>query len=121
MTNGDAITQAKNWIAAWNAHDLDAILLHYSPNVVFEARTVATRWNKVDGKFHGIGELRDHFALGLELAPNLHFELEQVFIAPSGYSVLYTRGNGNRVIDCVELDARWRANRVVAYCSHAQT
>jgi hypothetical protein len=120
MANGDLSTQAKNWIAAWNAHDLEAILSHYTPDVVFEVQTAKTRWNKEDGKLHGIDELRRHFEFGLARAPNLHFELEQVFTAPSGYSVLYTRENGNRVIDCVTLDNAGRVVRATAYYSGPQ-
>jgi hypothetical protein len=120
MTYPEAEAHAKSWIEAWNAHDLDRILSHYSPDVVFEAATVRTRWSKPDGKLHGIAELRKHFALGLELAPNLAFQLEQVFLAPSGYAILYRRENGNRVIDCVEVDEHGHAKQVTAYYASTQ-
>lgn len=120
MTKEKPLESVERWIAAWNSHDLDAILSHYSTNVTFEAQTVTTRWSKPDGRLYGIEELRRHFALGLELAPELSFTLEQIFMAPSGYSVLYTRENGNRVIDCVTLDAEGRADKVTAYYATKQ-
>ena len=79
-----------------------------------------TRWNKPDGKLRGIAELRRHFALGLELAPALKFVLEEVFLTPSGYAILYRRDNGNRVIDAVILDDEGRAMSVTAYYASAQ-
>jgi hypothetical protein len=105
----------ENWIEAWNAHDLDRIMAHYAPTVVFEANTVVKRWNRPDGCLHGIDELREHFRRGLSFAPDLHFELEAIFTAPSGYAALYRRENGNRAIDVVELDGELRAAVVRAY------
>jgi hypothetical protein len=120
MTYDDALTHAKGWIEAWNSHDLDRILSHYSDDVVFEVETARGRWKKADGTLHGIEELRRHFALGLELAPQLRFQLDQLFMAPSGYAILYQRENGNRVIDCVVIDDAGRAARVTAYYANAQ-
>jgi len=106
---------AEQWIGAWNARDLDRIMEHYAADVEFEANTVIRRWQKPDGKLRGLAELRDHFRLGLELAPDLHFDLEDVFSAPSGYALLYRRENGNRVLDVVELDGEGKARRVKAF------
>lgn len=120
MTYEDAVAHAKDWIDAWNARDLERILSHYSRNVVFEAQTVKTRWSKPDGRLEGIEELREHFARGLELASEMKFHLEQVFLAPSGYAILYTREKGNRVIDAVVLDDEGRAMYVTAYYASLQ-
>ena len=104
-----------DWIDAWNARDLDRIMAHYADSVVFEANTVVRRWDRPDGRLHGIGELREHFRRGLELAPAIRFELEEVFSAPSGYAALYRRDNGNRVLDVVELNDEGKAQQVKAY------
>jgi hypothetical protein len=88
---------------------------HYASSVVFEANTVVRRWNRPDGILRGADELREHFRVGLEIAPTLHFQLEEVFTAPSGYAALYRRDNGNRVLDVVELDGSSKAVSVKAY------
>ena len=111
---------AEQWMAAWNARDLGRIMDHYAADVEFEANTVVRRWQKADGKLLGLAELREHFRLGLELVPNLHFELEDMFSAPSGYAVLYRRENGNRVLDVVELDDEGKARRVKAFYAAEQ-
>ena len=46
MTYDDALAHAKDWIEAWNSHDLERILSHYSKEVVFEVETARARWNK---------------------------------------------------------------------------
>jgi ketosteroid isomerase-like protein len=111
---------AEQWIAAWNQRDIEKIMEHYAEDIEFEANTVVRRWQKADGKLIGRDELRKHFEFGLSLAPSLHFELEDVFFAPSGYAVLYRRDNGNRVLDVVELDARNKACRVKAFYAGVQ-
>jgi hypothetical protein len=111
---------AESWIAAWNAHDLDAILEHYAEDVLFRVNTAVSRWKRADGALRNKAELREHFRLGLERAPNLHFTLREVLTCPDGYAVLYERENGNIVIDAVELDAHGHAARVHAYYAGAQ-
>lgn len=105
----------EEWMEAWNSRDLDRIMEHYATSVEFEANTVVRRWNRPDGRLHGANELREHFRIGLELAPKLHFELEEIFLSPSGYAVLYGRDNGNRVLDVVELNTNQQAVSVRAY------
>jgi hypothetical protein len=115
MTRAEAVGHAEHWIDAWNAHDLDRIMSFYAEDVIFEAETVKKRWQKGDGTLHGTEELKRHFALGLSLVPTLRFRLQEVFLAPSGYAVLYERENGNRVIDCVTMNDNGLAARVTAY------
>jgi hypothetical protein len=78
-------------LSAWNRHDLDAIVEHYAENVFFQGDTVASRWEKPDGVLHGKAELREHFKRGLEMAPTLLFEFEELFTCPGGYAVRYRR------------------------------
>ena len=116
----EAVAHARSWVAAWNAHDLEAILSHYADDVELQAETVARRWGRTDGRLRGKGELREHFSRGLQLAPNLRFELEDVFTCPRGYAVLYRRENGNRVIDAVTLNAEGKAEKVRAFYTGPQ-
>jgi ketosteroid isomerase-like protein len=116
----DARTCAKEWVAAWNAHDLDQIMAHYAADVILEAQTVVSRWKKPDGRLVGKEELRKHFALGLQLSPQLKFTIEDIFLAPSGYALLYRRENGNRAIEAVTLNNEGLATRVTVYYLGAQ-
>jgi hypothetical protein len=101
-------------VSAWNAHDLDRIMSHYADDIVFTANTVVRRWARPDGALRGKAELREHFRIGLELAPQLTFILEDVFTSPGGFAVLYRRDNGNRVIDVVDADDDGKARAVRA-------
>jgi hypothetical protein len=116
----DARSHANAWLAAWNAHDLDAIMACYSDDVDFAASTVVRRWGRDDGRLRGRAELRRHFELGLELAPGLTFTEEALLAGPAGYALLYSRENGNRVLDVVELNSAGEAGRVRAYYQDQQ-
>jgi hypothetical protein len=109
-----------HWLAAWNAHDLEAIMAGYSEGVEFVASTVVGRWGRPDGQLVGRAELRRHFARGLELVADLTMVEEQLLTAPDGYALLYRRENGNRALDAVELDEDGLARRVHAYYLHDQ-
>ena len=41
MTPDDARKLANDWVAAWNAHDLEAILMHYEDAVELISSSVA--------------------------------------------------------------------------------
>lgn len=115
-----ARAHASRWLAAWNAHDLEAILAGYAEDVEFVAPTVARRWGRPDGRLAGHEELRRHFALGLELAPDLAMTEERLLTTPGGYALLYRRENGNTALDAVQLDDAGLARRVHAYYERAQ-
>jgi len=126
MTFDEAFQHAQHWAAAWNAHDLDRILSFYADDVVFEVATAVTRWQKPDGKLRGKSELRKHFALGLQIAPQLKFEIETVFLAPSGYAVLYRISDDQRVYQNLRdsiaerlHSMRWRGSKAIAIQRHA--
>jgi ketosteroid isomerase-like protein len=120
LQNVNIETTVNDWVDAWNKHDLERILSHYAEDVEFKAPTVVARWKRADGVLRGKKELREHFRKGLELDPNLHFELEGFFISPDGYAILYRRNNGNRVIDSVQLDSTGHAMKVTAYYRDGQ-
>ncbi len=109
-TEKDLRSLVEDWIEAWNAKDLNRIMRHYASSVVFEANTVVRRWSRPDGILRGADELREHFRMGLEIAPTLRFELEEGFTAPSGYAALYRRDKALR--------KRWRSKRSISVSNH---
>jgi hypothetical protein len=115
-----ARSHADAWLAGWNARDLDAIMDCYADDVDFVAATVTVRWGRDDGRLRGKEELRRHFELGLERAPELSFTEESLLTSPAGYALLYQRENGNRVVDVVEFDDAGRAARVRAFYQDVQ-
>jgi ketosteroid isomerase-like protein len=54
MTDEEALKIARGWIAAWNSHDIDRILSHYSDTIELTSplvsRILGAGFNVVSGK-----------------------------------------------------------------------
>lgn len=105
---------AADWIAAWNAHDLDRILAHYAENVVLISPVAARVLDDPSGVVTGIGALRGYFAKGLALFPTLKFTLVDVLQGLSSVVLYYENQAGGRTGEFIEFDAQGKVARVVA-------
>jgi hypothetical protein len=83
---------AEEWVAGWNAHDLDRILSHYAPDVVFLSPTAHRRLG--EGRVVGVEALRANWAAGLASQPNLRFELLEVLAGYRALTILYRNHRG---------------------------
>lgn len=106
---------ADDWIAAWNAHDLAAILSHYAPDACLTS-PVAARVTG-DATVTGIDALGRYFARGLELFPNLNFTLLDVFTGHSTIVLLYTNQSGTRTAEWMQFSEDGQVVRVAAQYS----
>ena len=114
MNRDEAWKLAKEWVAAWNAHDLEAILTHYEDAVELTSPVAAQLLGKVDGKVAGKANLRAYFRRGLEAYPELRFELEDVLWGLNSVVLCYKNQKGTRTAEFMELSASGKVARVVA-------
>jgi ketosteroid isomerase-like protein len=101
----DADEFAREWIEAWNAHDLERILSHYSRDVVFTSPVAAQIVPESEGVIRGIDALRSYWASGLERVPDLHFDLVDVLHTVDGVTILYRNQRDLLVAETVFFDA----------------
>ena len=96
MTQSDPRTSlqafASDWEAAWNSHDLDRILAHYHPDIVFRSRKAKNLVG--EGILRGISTLRDYWAIALERQPNLRFTVVDIFEGHEMVVITYTNHAG---------------------------
>ena len=76
----DPAAVAAEWEAAWNAHDMDAVVAHYADAVVFRSRKAVplTGTAEIGGK----AALRAYWSEALRRRPDLRFTVEDVFEGP---------------------------------------
>ncbi|MGC1420339.1 MAG: nuclear transport factor 2 family protein [Acidimicrobiales bacterium] len=95
---------AKAWVAAWNAHDLELILSHFSEDVTFTSPLAARIVPDSDGVIHGKPALREYWREGLRLQPELHFELEGLYVGVGTLVINYRNQSGRSVCEVLFLE-----------------
>ena len=106
---------AADWLAAWNAHDVEAIMSCCAADAIVVANTVVTRWGRRQSSIHGKAAVREHFTRELMRARDLAMTRETLLVTPGAYALLYRRENGDRELQTIELDADVRAARVTIF------
>ena len=109
----DASTFAAEWIASWNARDLDGILGHYAADVVLRSPTAAAVVPASQGVIVGIDALREYWTTALAARPDLHFELEDVFASIGALTILYRNQAGHRITETLRFDAAALVDEVI--------
>jgi ketosteroid isomerase-like protein len=89
---------AEEWIAAWNARDLDAVLEHYADDFEFSSPYIAVIAGEASCKMAGKTAIRAYWAKALERIPELRFELRDVLAGVGGVT-LYYRGHRGAVAE----------------------
>jgi hypothetical protein len=81
---------SREWMQAWNDHDLDAVLGHYADDVVFHSPRIRTVTKRDVDFVSGKNELRAYWAQALNLLRNLYFEVDKVLVGSDAITILYT-------------------------------
>ena len=115
LTAERAEALAQEWVAAWNAHELDAILQHYADDVAFTSPFVARLVGPGQDTVHGKAALRDYFARGLAAYPDLRFHLRSVLVGVDRVTLYYASVGGRLAAEVMQLDAEGRVARVLAH------
>ena len=102
------------WIEAWNSHDLDEIMSHYGEAVVLVSPIAAKILNEPSGTVKGKNALREYFKKGLEVYPNLKFDLIDVMWGLSSVVLYYVNQKGTKSGEFMEIDSTGKIIRVVA-------
>lgn len=108
MSTELATSFAKEWIDAWNAHDLERILSHYATEIVFLSPIAAARVG--NGRMVGIEALANYWRHALADMPDLRFELKEALIGHESLTILYRNHRNTLVAETVEFNA---GNQVV--------
>jgi ketosteroid isomerase-like protein len=110
---------AREWLEAWNAHDLERILSHYHPEVVFTSPFITRLAGREDGTLQGLAALREYFAQALAAFPDLRFEPISVLNGLDSVVLHYRSVQGLLTAEYMELDTDGQVVRVRAHYAKA--
>ena len=106
---------ANEWIAAWNAHDLDRILKHYAPDIEFTSPFVGRLLNCNENTLHGLAVLRGYFTRALNVYPVLMFVPTRVYAGARSVVVEYRSISNLLVAEMMEFNDDGQICRVFAH------
>lgn len=111
----DFAAHAGEWLAAWNAHDLERIVAHYAEDVEFRSPFIPKLTGKAGDVLRGKTALRDYFARGLAAFPELRFEFLRLYSGERSCVLEYRSVNGLRAAECMEFDSAGEVRRAQAH------
>lgn len=102
---------AKEWIDAWNSHDLERILSHYTDDFEMASPLIVERKLDPSGVLRGKSAIREYWATGLAAMPPLAFELLDVHVGILAVGILYRSVGRRRVIELLTFNERLQVIR----------
>jgi ketosteroid isomerase-like protein len=89
---------AEEWIEAWNTHDLDKILKHYSDDFEMSSPFIVQFSGERSGTLKGKRAIGNYWRSALSAIPDLRFELVDVLVGVNSV-VLYYNGHRGKVAE----------------------
>lgn len=106
---------AKEWIEAWNSHDLDRILTHYSDDVEITTPMIKMALGNDSGSLKGKEAVAIYWRQALIKLPDLHFELIDVAESINSVAVYYKSVMNKNTIEVMYFNADGKVNKIVAH------
>jgi len=105
---------AAEWIAAWNSHDLNRILEHYTDEFEFSSPFMVEIAGEPSGKLKGKAAVGAYWSKALARSPSLKFELQTVLWGVATIIIQYRRHDGRPAAEWFELDGDGKVIRSAA-------
>ena len=120
MDIAEAHAFTEQWVKDWNAHDVDALLDHFTDDVVFTS-PAAVRLLGGDGVIRGREALRKYWSEGIRLIPDLHFEVLALYVGISTLVINYRNQAGGVVSEVLTFDGALVVEGHGTYLAQAPT
>ena len=85
---------AADWVAAWNAHDLDRILAHYADDFEMTSPVIVQIAGEPSGTLRGKQAVGAYWRNALQLIPDLQFELISLLVGVGSITLYYKGARG---------------------------
>jgi ketosteroid isomerase-like protein len=105
---------AEEWVAAWNSHDLERILEHYREDFEMASPLIVRLTGEASGKLRGKPAIREYWRRALAAAPQLKFELLNVFAGVDSVVIQY-RGHRGLSAELLQFGADGKVSSAAAH------
>src|SRR3954447_17007959 len=104
----DLAALGRDWIAAWNSRDLERVLALYAEDSEMTSDRIQAMGLETCGTLRGKDKLRMYWGKALQLLPELHFELIDLFVSPDSVVVFYQNERGAKICEYLRIDGQSR-------------
>ena len=106
---------AHDWVAAWNAHDLDAILAHYAEDFEMASPVIVHMQVNASGVLTGKSAVRAYWQKALQRMPDLRFELLTVLVGVQSITLYYRGARDRLAAEVFHFNAQGQVTRAMAH------
>ncbi|HEY1056950.1 MAG TPA: nuclear transport factor 2 family protein [Emticicia sp.] len=117
MMKVDVQAFAEEWVAAWNSHDIERVLSHYSHDLVITTPMIKTIMGIENGSLSDFAAIRNYWETALKKVPDLHFELFDAVAGVNSIAIYYKSIMEKRVIEVMFFDENGKVNQMYAHYS----
>jgi len=115
MSEPEARALAREWVEAWNSHDLDRIMSHYADDFEMTSPFIAALMQEPSGTIRGKAKVREYWSQALRKVPDLNFKLIDVLLGVDSITIYYQAVFGKRAAEVLFFDADHRVKRGIAH------
>jgi hypothetical protein len=115
VTKDRATKFAQEWIEAWNAHDLERVLSHYTDDFEMSSPFIPAFSGEPSGTLKGKAQVGAYWENALQRIPDLRFELLEVFTCVNSITIYYKAVLGKLATEVLFLNQDGKAYRALAH------
>ena len=113
---------ALEWAASWQSKDLDVLLSHYSPSVVFRSPRISAVLEKHQASVSDLPKLRAYWNRALEAAKEVRFEIAGIGLGNNALTILYRNQRDDQVAETLVFDENGKiVEGIVTYVKPLET
>ena len=106
---------ARDWIEAWNSHDLGCVLSHYAEDFEMSSPFIAQIAGEPAGKLRGKASVGAYWKRAIDHIPDLHFELVSVLTGVESVTIYYKGAGGRLAAEVFFFGPNQKVERAVAH------
>lgn len=106
---------SREWINAWNAHDLDRVLSHYADDFEMSSPMIIKVAGEPSGRLRGAETVRAYWSKALQMLPDLHFDLIAVLTGVGSIALHYRASDGRLALEVFHFGPHRKIEKAFAH------
>ena len=89
MNSHEILKFSRDWVRAWNQHNIDEIMNHYQDDFILSSPAIVQLFGEQSGVLQGKSNIKPYWEKALELYPDLNFEIDSVLLGVDIVTINY--------------------------------